>query len=463
MSAFWASCLRAPARRETQCQFGVDPMRSCPNLDVNEDALTATRPLGYRANDGPPSHQDGGWGSAGDEAIDPAAGTKDHGGSVVRRCPARASVRRHCIISQVANGAMHACAFDGQWPDTAAVRDTPPGAAAIYCRISHDPSGERLGVNRQQLDCEQEAKRRGWTVAEVYVDDDISAFDRRKVRPEYQRLLKDISDGVRDGVMTWRLDRLHRQPQELEEFIVICDKHQVALATVTGDIDLSTSHGRLVARTWGAFAAHESEVRGERLRRAARDRAARGLMPPGRIRCYGYDHTGKVVVPAEASVIREGARRLRLGDSLRSIVADFNRRGIPSAMDCQWQAGALRGVLMSPRIAGFSTYHGEAVGRGTWKRILSAKESDRVRAILMDPERRQTNGPLGHYLLRRIITCARCGHFLVMGRSPNGRVSYNCRRAPGNKRCGTISVTAVNVEWLIFERVCQRLEFTRAP
>lgn len=338
------------------------------------------------------------------------------------------------------------------------MRDTPPGAAAIYCRISHDPSGERLGVNRQQLDCEQEAKRRGWTVAEVYVDDDISAFDRRKVRPEYQRLLTDISGGVRDGVMTWRLDRLHRQPQELEEFIVICDKHHVALATVTGDIDLSTSHGRLVARTWGAFAAHESEVRGERLRRAARDRAARGLMPPGRIRCYGYDRSGKVVVPAEASVIREGARRLRLGDSLRSIAADFNRRGIPSAMDCQWQAGALRGVLMSPRIAGFSTYHGEAVGRGAWQRILSVKESDRVRAILMDPERRQTNGPLGHYLLRRIITCARCKHFLVMGRSPNGRVSYNCRSAPGNKRCGTISATAENVEWFIFERICQRLE-----
>jgi DNA invertase Pin-like site-specific DNA recombinase len=97
--------------------------------------------------------------------------------------------------------------------DTAGVRDAPPRAAAIYCRISHDPSGERLGVHRQQLDCEQEAKRRGWTVAAVYVDDDISAFDRRKVRPEYQRLLSDIAGDLRDGVMTWRLDRLHRQPR----------------------------------------------------------------------------------------------------------------------------------------------------------------------------------------------------------------------------------------------------------
>ena len=122
--------------------------------------------------------------------------------------------------------------------DTAHMRDGSPKSAAIYVRISHDPSGERLGVQRQEADCLDEAKRRGWSVAQVYVDDDISAFNPKKPRPEYQRLLSDIQLGSRDGVMIWRLDRLHRQPRELEEFIVLCDKHRVALATVTGDVDL---------------------------------------------------------------------------------------------------------------------------------------------------------------------------------------------------------------------------------
>ena len=67
------------------------------------------------------------------------------------------------------------------------------------------------------------------------------------------------------ALLIWRLDRLHRQPRELEEFIVLTDKHQVALATVTGDLDLSTTQGRLLARAWGAFAADESEVKSERL------------------------------------------------------------------------------------------------------------------------------------------------------------------------------------------------------
>lgn len=54
-----------------------------------------------------------------------------------------------------------------------------PKAAAIYARISSDPEGDRLGVTRQVDDCRAMAERRGWPVAEVYVDDDVSAYPRR--------------------------------------------------------------------------------------------------------------------------------------------------------------------------------------------------------------------------------------------------------------------------------------------
>lgn len=103
--------------------------------------------------------------------------------------------------------------------NTCGMQRSRPRSAAIYGRISHDPSGERLGVQRQEADCVAEARRRGWGVVRVYVDDDRSAYNARKPRPEYQRLLRDIAAGEVDGVMVWRLDRLHRQPRELEEFI----------------------------------------------------------------------------------------------------------------------------------------------------------------------------------------------------------------------------------------------------
>lgn len=122
----------------------------------------------------------------------------------------------------------------------------------------------------------------------------------------------------RDGVMIWRLDRLHRQPRELEEFLVICDKAHVSLATVTGDVDVATTQGRLLARAWGAFAAHESEVKSERMARAALERARKGKDTWTK-RMYGYNDDCLTIKKSEATVIREVARRILVGDSLRSL------------------------------------------------------------------------------------------------------------------------------------------------
>src|SRR5437773_12009904 len=127
-----------------------------------------------------------------------------------------------------------------------------PHAAAIYARISSDPTGEQLGVIRQIDDCRADAERRGWPIRDVYVDADRSAYSG-KPRPEYLRLLDDIASGAVDAVVVWHLDRLHRQPRELEDFFSICDSAGVKdLASVWGDVDLATDDGRFMARILGA-------------------------------------------------------------------------------------------------------------------------------------------------------------------------------------------------------------------
>ena len=81
-------------------------------------------------------------------------------------------------------------------------------------------------------------------------------------------MLADIADGKLDAVVAWDLDRLHRRPVELEAFIDVADRHRLALATVSGDVDLSTPQGRLVARLKGSVARHEVEHKSARQRRA---------------------------------------------------------------------------------------------------------------------------------------------------------------------------------------------------
>ena len=59
--------------------------------------------------------------------------------------------------------------------------------AGIYVRISSDPDGLALGVERQRRDSQDLASRKGWQVVEVYEDNDVSAT--RGKRPSYQRML----------------------------------------------------------------------------------------------------------------------------------------------------------------------------------------------------------------------------------------------------------------------------------
>jgi len=128
-------------------------------------------------------------------------------------------------------------------------------------------------------------------VSEIYTDDDRSAFSG-KPRPDYLSLLANVRLGLHDGVMAWRLDRLHRRMSELEDFISITEQAGVALATVTGDVDISTSSGRLMARTMGAFGMLESEVKSERIRRKHQELAERGKVSGGGTRPFGYTDSG---------------------------------------------------------------------------------------------------------------------------------------------------------------------------
>jgi DNA invertase Pin-like site-specific DNA recombinase len=57
--------------------------------------------------------------------------------------------------------------------------------AAVYLRISADPTGQQLGVARQREDCLKLCAEKGWTPIE-YLDNDVSASSGKK-RPQYWR------------------------------------------------------------------------------------------------------------------------------------------------------------------------------------------------------------------------------------------------------------------------------------
>jgi site-specific DNA recombinase len=70
-------------------------------------------------------------------------------------------------------------------------------------------------VARQEEDCRALCEQRGWVIAEVYTDNDVSAYSG-KPRPAWQQLISNVQSGAIDAVAGWHVDRLTRSPRESE-------------------------------------------------------------------------------------------------------------------------------------------------------------------------------------------------------------------------------------------------------
>jgi DNA invertase Pin-like site-specific DNA recombinase len=329
--------------------------------------------------------------------------------------------------------------------------------AAIYCRISSDPRHEALGVARQEADCRDLCARKGWTIALVLTDNDISAYSGKR-RPGYDALIEAVKAGDVDAVVAWHPDRLHRSPKELEAFIDLIDASGAAVATCrAGDYDLTTPTGRMNARIVGAVARHESEHTSQKARRKMDELARSGSFHGGG-RAFGYRYdAGRrrlSIVAAEAKIIREMARRLLAGESLRSLVADLNARGVPTVTGVAWSLPTLRGILRSGRIAGLREHRGEIVGAAAWRPIIDAETHRRLRALL-DDDRRRKRRAARSYLLTGLLRCGQegCGaqlHAKPSTKNRGGR-TYACYRDKGG--CGHLTIAAEAAEAEVVARL----------
>lgn len=307
--------------------------------------------------------------------------------------------------------------------------------AGIYCRISRDSEQDGLGVERQQQDCRALAERHDLEVSEVFVDNDISAStSSRKERPAYQRLLTDVRAGRIGVILSYSNSRLTRRPRELEDLIDLNAETGVVIRTVvSGNDDLSTADGRMVARIKANVDAAEAERTAERAARARRQEAEAGRYNGPRP--FGYDFatdesgrilTGKhqrlVINAAEARVIKEAVDRVLTGEALWTVKNDFNRRGIPTSTGGQWHSQTLRRTLLRWTHAGFRKHQaykrGRFVGKaevhkGGWDAIIDRDTHERVVAILTDPSRRTSRSTEVRHLLTSIAKCGVCDGFLV--------------------------------------------------
>jgi site-specific DNA recombinase len=339
--------------------------------------------------------------------------------------------------------------------------------AAIYVRISEDRQRTGVKVGDQETDCRALAERLGLTVVAVYTDNDLTAHKgsrRYKERPAYRDLLTAIRAGRVDVILATETERLHRDSRELLDYIDACQPGDVPTYTVrAGQLDLSTSSGKMVAKILAAKAEHEVEQIRDRMRAARLHKVGRGQWTGGR-RPFGYEDDGVTVNQAEAEALKRAGSQALAGSSLNAIVAKLNERQIRTSTGKEWRPTELRRVLIRPRNAGLMVHrscHREdahkhcsewtcqdpgrdhehcirVVGRAEWSAILNEDIWRGLCALFGDANRRTNTTVARRWLLPGLARCgwtspegAVCGDpvrsFSASAKRRHTKPVYTCR------------------------------------
>jgi DNA invertase Pin-like site-specific DNA recombinase len=359
-------------------------------------------------------------------------------------------------------------------------------APVAYARISQDRYGAGVNSRTQMQDMRALAARLGLPVPDELIDNDQSAYARRKPRPGYRELCEGLAAGRWDTLLIWHADRLHRQPAELEQFMSLVLDHGVRIHTVNGgELDLESPQGQMTARILGAVAKAESDHKAVRLKSKAKMMLDAGRTIGGP-RIFGWEADHKTPRPAEAAIVAELTERVIVGESGSSLAREMNARGVPltgrerlerkrarltadigterdddaraelraelerteakiAASRGKWSAVMVHHIVRRARNCGLQVRltrdrHGKITDRevtevtGEWQPIVTREQWELAAAILNDPARRKVAPGRPRHLLTGLMRCGRCGVTVKAAGGTDGAPRYGCRSCYGVTR-----------------------------
>ena len=151
---------------------------------------------------------------------------------------------------------------------------TQPGRtrAAIYARVSTGHNGQDPTMQTREL--EEYCERRGWELADSYIDNGISGS--KESRPELDRLMSDAYRRRFDAVVVWKFDRFARSVSHLLRALETFKALGIDFVSLSEQVDTSTPTGKMVFIVLGAVAELERSLIAERVRAGIRNARAKG-------------------------------------------------------------------------------------------------------------------------------------------------------------------------------------------
>jgi len=267
---------------------------------------------------------------------------------------------------------------------------------ALYSRVSiQKEDGYSIEAQKEALQSYCIAK--GFKGFEFYTDDGFTGANIE--REDMKRLLKDISNGVIERVVVYKLDRLSRSLKDTMHLIEdVFIPNNVAFISITECFDTSTPIGRCIIAILSAFAQLERENIRERSKLGLDARAKTGLWKGGCHMPRGYDYnteTGELTPNKLAAMVEQIFTFYMQGVSPRKIAEKLNLKYEQTV----WN------ILRNSVYAGFINHCGKVLP-GRHKPIISVKTYEEVQAQMkLRSQKREVESP---HLLQGLLYCGIC-------------------------------------------------------
>jgi site-specific DNA recombinase len=290
---------------------------------------------------------------------------------------------------------------------------------AAYIRVSTQmqvEDGYSLSAQRERL--KAFAYSQGWEIVQFYVDEGLSAKDME--RPELQRMLKGVREGIFDIVLVYKLDRLTRSVIDLDKLLTEFSKYDVMFKSSTEVYDTTTATGRLFIRLVASMAQWERENLGERVRFGMQEKAREGKWtvstPP-----LGYDskESELTVNPSEAAIVKEIFSLYLSGMGMHKIARNLNERGLYTKKGKPWAQSTIQYILTNPIYHGTTRYNYRLNTEnyfevdGVVPVIISDEEYQLTQQMIQNRRTAHPRQATSKFLFSKVLKCARCGKTLV--------------------------------------------------
>ena len=229
-----------------------------------------------------------------------------------------------------------------QWGEPSSLGDTQ---AAIYARTSSASQRFGYSIDEQVRQCLQRCQRLGWDVVYVFRDEAESGKDAD--RPMFQQMMRKAQHRGFTVVVFWKLDRFSRSLLHAVQLEAALRDENVALHSVTEQIDTTSSAGRFNFRNIASAAEFERDMISERSQMGMNALALEGRWPNDHPP-LGYQRTddGTLVVDdSDAELVRDVFERYVDIQSMPQVANELNDRGTKTKKNRKWTSRAVGDLL----------------------------------------------------------------------------------------------------------------------